>query len=101
MKASLEKDLEAAQGDGKSKKVKIDDLVAQLAKLNDSKEGVEKLLSQAGIRVAEALILEPSNDALGSPFLVVTRLPGKLEGALSFEIWFKSDAPLDVMRDAL
>ena len=43
---------------------------------------VLKRLWQADLRVPQPLILEASSDALGSPFMVVTRVPGKLEGDL-------------------
>lgn len=43
---------------------------------------VLKRLHQAGIRVPEPLLLENSSAALGAPFIVVTRLPGKVVGDL-------------------
>ena len=39
-------------------------------------------VAQAGVRVPVPLILELSKEALGAPFLVVTRLDGKVEGEL-------------------
>jgi aminoglycoside phosphotransferase (APT) family kinase protein len=41
---------------------------------------VLKRLWKAGMKVPQPLILETSSDALGSPFMVVTRIGGKLEG---------------------
>jgi aminoglycoside phosphotransferase (APT) family kinase protein len=43
---------------------------------------VLKRLWQADLRVPKPVILEASSDALGSPFMVVTRIAGKLEGDL-------------------